>query len=934
MFPTTAMSHHFKVRLKYISVSVFAVLFLLITAQSKNKLVQKFPFHNFLTEVKDTVPGKTKRAIRDTIPSKPDSLKNISIPSTTDTIPSDSTRFNAGNDSSIVLTTIDTIGLKLSSDSLDAPITYDAEDSMVLDVPTQRITLYGKETKTNYKDNDLTAPVIELDQQTGNITASIKRDSLGKVLSMPTFKQGDFSSQSDSLKFNIKSGKGITKSTYTQQGEIYVYGKTIKKFDNDVFFVDRARFTTCNLDTPHFAFVSNKIKFINQKLAITGPVHPEFEGVPVPLYLPFGIFPLSKGRHSGFLMPEFTTNEQFGVGLEGLGYYKVLGDYWDVILRGNLYSYGGWTMNINPRYKKLYKYSGNLAFDVQSYKYNFKGDPDYSKNRSYRLTWSHSADTRARPGVTFGANVNVSSSKFNSQIPNNPTRNFSNQLTSSINYSKTWKDKPFNLTVSANHNQNTLLNLFNVNLPDVAFNVQTLYPFRKKDFVGTPKWFENIGVAYNGNARSLFSFYDTAGNILRQIKDTFQYGAHHSVPISLSLPQIGAFQIGPSISYDETWYQRKSFRRWDDIKKKVDTTSTKGLYTAREMSFGVSASTRIFGLIAAKSKDAKIQAIRHEIRPSIGFSYRPDLNKQFYDSLQIDTTGRKIAYSYFSDNVFPEYSQGKSGGISFSLENNLQMKVRNKKDTTAGALKKVSLIDGLGFNTFYNLLADSFNLSNINVSLRSNLFEKINLTGSANFDPYQVDATGERINKLVWRDKLVSLGRLTSGNLSLSSSFQGGGKDKNKKDKQSLKTNDYAEDLGYTNEEYQSELDYINNNPAEYADFNIPWSVNFSYALRFSRTRKSDYTGFTTNYSQDVNFGGTLNLTPKWQIGLNGSYNITQTQLGLVSISLAREMHCWQMAIQLSPVGKYRFFSINISPKSGMLRDLKINRTRYTYDDL
>jgi lipopolysaccharide assembly outer membrane protein LptD (OstA) len=912
---------------------VFAVASLLITAQSKNNTAPDYPFHFSLTDAYDTVPLLNKKTLSDSIIITTDSLTKNIITSSTDTLPQPSINTNEGNDSSIVVTTIDTIGLKLSSDSLDAPISYDAEDSMVLDVPTQRITLYGKETKTNYKDNNLTAPVIELDQQTGNIKASIRRDSLGKVLSMPTFKQGDFSSQSDSLLFNIKSGKGITKSTYTQQGEIYVYGKTIKKFNNDVFFVDRARFTTCNLDTPHFAFVSNKIKFINQKVAITGPVHPEFEGVPVPLYLPFGIFPLSKGRHSGFLMPEFTTNEQRGLGLEGLGYYKVLGDYWDVIVRGSTYSYGGWTLNINPRYKKLYKYNGNLGFDVQSFKNNFKGDPDYSKNRSYRFNWSHTADTRARPGVTFGANVNLSSSRYYEQIPNSPFQNFNNQLTSSINYSKTWKDKPFNLTVSGNHNQNTLLNLFNVNLPDVAFNVQTLYPFRQKDFVGTPKWFENIGVAYNGNLRSLFSFYDTAGNILRQIKDTFSYGAHHSVPISLSLPQIGAFQIGPSISYDETWYQRRSVRRFDTLKNKVDTVSSKGLYTAREMSFGVSASTRIFGLITAKNKNAKIQAIRHEIRPSLGFSYRPDLNKQFYDTIQVDTSGRKVAYSYFSDNVFSEYSQGRSGGISFSLENNLQMKVRDKKDTTAGALKKVTLIDGLSLNTFYNLLADSFNFSPINISLRSNLFEKINLTGSAQFDPYQVDASGERINELVWKNKPISLGRLTSGSLSASSSFQGGGKNKAKTDKQSLKTNDYAEDPGYTNDEYQSELDYINNNPVEYADFNIPWSVNFSYALRFSRIRKPDYTGFTTSYSQDVNFGGTLNLTPKWQIGLNGSYNITQTQLGVISVSLAREMHCWQMAIQLSPVGKYRFFSINISPKSGLLRDLKINRTRSTTGD-
>ena len=249
-------------------------------------------------------------------------------------------------------------------------------------------------------------------------------------------------------------------------------------------------------------------------------------------------------------------------------------------------------MNINPRYKKIYHYQGSLSFDIQNFKYNFKGDPDFSKNRSFHLSWNHSADTKSRPGVNFSAHVDAGSSSYNSRVPNDPYRNFQNQLSSSIVYSKTWKDKPFNLTVSANHNQNTLQKLINVNLPDVAFNVQTLYPFRKKEFVGTPKWFENIGIAYNGNAKSLFSFYDTTKNVFKHIIDTFQWGAHHSVPISLSLPQLGAFQIGPSISYDETWYQRKVIKTWDTTNHKLDTTITKGLYTARDMSFGVGISTR------------------------------------------------------------------------------------------------------------------------------------------------------------------------------------------------------------------------------------------------------------------------------------------------------------------------------------------------------
>ena len=199
----------------------------------------------------------------------------------------------------------DTINYITSKNAPDTVIEYTAEDSMVVDVPGKTITLYGQKATTQYKDNNLTAPVIALDQETGNITAAIKRDSTGKVISLPSYKQGDFSSESDSIKFNMKTGKGLTKSTYTTQGEMYVYGQVIKKVDNDVFYALRGRFTTCNLDTPHFAFVSNKIKFINNKMAITGPVHPEFEGVPIPIYFPFGIYPLNQGRHSGLLPGNF-----------------------------------------------------------------------------------------------------------------------------------------------------------------------------------------------------------------------------------------------------------------------------------------------------------------------------------------------------------------------------------------------------------------------------------------------------------------------------------------------------------------------------------------------------------------------------------------------------------------------------------------------------
>ena len=839
-------------------------------------------------------------------------------------------------DTSLNKETADTIHFRSAKNALEAPVAYTAEDSMVIDVPGKTVTLYGKKVTTNYKDNNLTGPIITFDEGSGDIIASIKRDSTGKVIAFPTFKQADFTSQSDSIRFNMKSGKGLTKSTYTQQGEMYVYAKVIKKVNPDVFFALRGRFTTCDLDTPHFAFISNKIEFINNKMAITGPVHPEVEGVPIPIYFPFGIFPLNQERHSGFLPPNFTVNQQKGLGLEGLGYYKVINQYWDIVVRSSIYSYGGWSLNFNPRYSKRYHYSGNLSFDIQHFNLNFKGDPDFQKNQSYHLTWSHSADTKSRPGVTFSANVNAGSSSYNAQVPNDATLNFQNQLTSSIAYSKTWQDKPFNLTITANHDQNTNLKLINVSLPTVGFNMTTVYPFRRKEAVGDLKWYENIGIGYSLNAQNRFSFYDTVQNksIFQQIRDTLQWGIHHSIPISLSLPSMGVFQLAPSVSYDETWYQNKVTRSWDSTRDTLNTKIQKGFYTARQMSFGLSVSTKIYGMITSKNKDAKIVAIRHQMTPTFGISYQPNFNRNNYYTVQIDSFGHKTALPYYSqsNNLYGPYTNGRFGGFNFGLENNLSMKVRNKKDTGQSAIKKISILDNLSINGSYNLFpVDFHHFSMISSSASTNLFNKINLTANANFNPYETNAFGLDTNILVWKAHPISLGRLTNASISLSSSFQGGNKKTG--EKAGVKPNELPPNAGYDQDQLNGDMAYIRNNPGEFADFNIPWSVNLSYSFALSKVFYFG-SGFKSLFTQNLNFGGTLNLTPKWQMGINGYYNVSLGQLNPLSLSISRDLHCWQMSINMTPLGIYRYFSINISPKSPLLRDLKINRTRSFYNGL
>ena len=906
------MSQLNKGKAKYILELALVLLLFTITMYCSANGFSNKDFHSYLTT--DTIPVKAGKDLN------ADSLKKQNQKTTAGEL--------AGNkisDTNIVVKT-DTFAFKSSKESLDAPVVYHADDSMVMDIPAQRIILYGKKTQVTYLDNILTSPRIEFDQKTNIVSAYLVKDSNGNVIAYPEFNQADFKTKSDSIKFNMKTGKGMTKGTYTQQGELFIYGEKIKKVDADVFYALRGRFTTCNLDTPHFAFVSKRIKFISKKMAITGPVHPEVENVPIPIILPFGIYPLNQGRHSGILAPTFTANEQLGLALEGLGYYKVINDQWDVVLRGTIYSYGGWTANLSPRYYKRYHYQGNLAVDIQHLR-----DLDKSGARNFNVRWSHSSDTKARPGVSFNASLNAGSSGFNSAVPNSPQRNFQNQLNSSITYSKIWKDKPFNLNVSANHNQNTNSKLMNFNLPDIGFNVNTIYPFRRKEVIGAYKWFENIGVALNTNIRSLSSFYDTAGGFFKQFAENYQWGASHNVPISLSLPQVGNFQIAPGISYQERWYQEKFIRTWNDTGKKIDTTITKGFYTAREMSFSLGVSTRIFGMFTFKKK-SRVQAIRHEIRPNISASYKPDMNRQFWYSTQVDTAKNFRRYSVHERGIFGAFGEGKFGGLNFGIDNNLQMKVRNKKDTSAGAVKKITLIDGFSITSSYNFLEDSFQLKPFNINMRTNLFDKISISASAIVVPYLTNSNGDFIDQLVWNKK-IGLGKLTSANIALQTQFKGG--DKNEKlpntNQQQIQTVNPISGLPLN--EYQQEAAYISNNPGEFANFNIPWSISISYAFNFNRQALGFRTGgYTNTFSQNVNWTGSLNLTPKWQIGLTGSYNITLKELGMISMYLTREMHCWQIAINISPVGRYRSFNISISPKSGLLRDLKINRTRYFYD--
>ncbi|WP_344978044.1 putative LPS assembly protein LptD [Compostibacter hankyongensis] len=878
-------------------------------------------------------------AAADTLPPSPDRLPppDIILPADSGAAQSSDSLRPAGNTTAPSRDTgtlsQDTTHVPYSKDTLDAPVKFQAEDSVTLVVPEKKIYLY-KGANVDYKDINLKAGKVMLDQATQVVDAHYIKDSADEKTELPVFtQQGQEPLESDSMLYNFKSTRGKIYNTVTQQGEGFLYADQAKKQKDNSIDNAEAIFTTCDEYPPHFAFHAKKVKIIPNKLLISGPANVEIMEIPTPLFIPFAIFPLTHGQRTGILPPTYEAAQQKGIGLTNGGYYFGLGDYFDLTVRGDIYSYGSWALNLNPRYFKRYHYSGSMMLSIATTRFGDPQTSDFTRSRDFRIMWSHSMDSKARPGVTFSASVNAGTSTYNQYNVTDPSIRLNNTLSSSIAFSKAWQGSPFNLTLSANHNQNTSTRQVNITLPEAAFTMNTIYPFQPKEYAGTPKWYEKIGIGYSLNARNSVDFIDTT--LLKPgFFDKFQTGIQHQVPISLTLPPLGPVTVSPSVSYTERWYTKKMYRTFDAKHNRLDTTYDKGLYTAREMTMGLSVSSAVYGMFQfnKRNRNAKVQAIRHVMRPSLSLSYKPDMNQQYYYNVKVDTSALTPyqRVSVFDGIGFGPFSEGRYGGISFGIDNNLEMKVFSKKDTATHS-KKIKLLDGFGINGGYNLVADSFQLQPFSVYARTLLFDKINISASGTVDPYVHDYTGRMIDKYVWEQGRFSLGELRNGSISISTSF----KSPDKKGKKEEDTQDETDQLqpGQNPLDLQQEqMRRMQENPGDFVDFDIPWSINLSYSLNFTKTRTPDYKRDTTIFAQSLNFNGDFSLTPKWKIGLSSGFDFLNKRLTYTTVNITRDLHCWRMSINIVPLGFYKSFNITLNPTAGILHDLRINRRRQFYD--
>lgn len=877
----------------------------------------------------------------------------------------------------------------LNKSSLERPAFSTAKDSIITDFSDGKrmIYYYGGATVT-YQNMKLTADYLEYDMKTNTVYAcGRKNPTTGEMEGLPEMTESGQTYKMDELRYNFDTQKARITNMVTKESEGILQGKKIKMMPDKSINMRDGVYTVCDLEEPHYYLKLSLAKVITKpsQKTVFGPAWPVVAGVPIPIGLPFGFVPQKPTRATGLLMPTFGEEQARGFYARDMGMYFVFGDYFDLSLTGSYYTLGSWSVDVNSRYKVNYKFNGTLAFTFSNDQTGEKGSTDFVQSQNFGFRWSHSQDAKSHPGTTFSASVNFSSPSNSRYNARSVTDAQQNQIGSSVSYSHNWNGK-FNLSVNAQHNQNSRDSSYSFTLPNVTFSVTRFYPFKQKTRVGKEKFYEKISLGYSTSFQNRVNFKlrelqdyvidgsgnfmykeDANGNLYRvkEMGDSLgvkalqklNNGMSHSFQIGL--PNFTLFKyinVTPSLSYGMNWMFSKGRQylenELDDdgnpvmVKDKEGNeviaqklvsdpgTAFNGFGITHNYSGSMSMSTRIYGMFNF-GKHRKIQAIRHVITPSMSLSYSPEKGTSFNGWRTLDAYYDKRG-SYHAESMYNIYSvtghhnsvsppgRGKSGTVSLSIGNNLEAKVRDLRDTTGTGSKKVKLLDQLNINTSYNFLADSLRMQNVGVTVSTNLIDKINISGNLNFDPYAIDGKGQRINKFNVAVTGVPL-RLTNASLSASFSYNGKGAingDDGKKQGQGGGDANSYQRIYY----HPITGEYIPGGYVYYMNPNSPWSINVSYSFNYAKSYSYQSTTqeliVNNKFTQTINLSGNVKLTPRLSIQATSGFDLMAMRFTTTQFSATYDLHCFNIAVSWVPMGTYKSYSFRIAANASALADL------------
>ncbi len=817
---------------------------------------------------------------------------------------------------------------------LDNIVEYSSQDSIVM--RGKNVYMYGQ-GDIKYGDMHLTADQIEMDMTNSTVYAVGRTDTLGEVIGLPVFMEGQDSYESKMMKYNFKTKKGYITDVITQQGEGYLTGGTTKKTEGEDYYLKDGRYTTCdNHEDPHFYIQLTKAKFRPNKDIVTGPAYMVLAGLPLPLAVPFGYFPFTKEYSSGIIFPSFGNDYQRGFYLSDGGYYFAINDNIDLALTGEIYTKGSWGLNARSNYVKRYKYSGSFSLNYLTSIYGEKGSPDYSKQTNFQIQWTHSQDAKANPNMSLSASVNFATSGYSR---NNQATYYSDAFTentksSTVNMTYRFPQSKWSLSTTANVAQRSRDSTLTVSFPNVTITMSQIYPFKRKRAVGDEKWYEKIRMSYSGQFQNSLTAQQDEFFKKSLIKD-WRNGMKHSIPISATFNVFKYLNISPQISLTDRMYTSKVKRQWDPNAAAEVCDTSYSFYNVWDFNASISMDTKIYGFFQPmKFLGDKVKMIRHVLTPTISFSATPDFSSKFfgyYGSYEYpDANGnmKSRKYSYFQNTLFGVPGQGRTGAVTVSLANNLEMKVRNDNDSIGE--KKISLIENFTVSQSYNFVADSLNWSNINTSLMLRLVKNFNLNLSAVWDvyTYQLNEAGNpvRVNIPRWKAG-KGIGKLSSTGTSFSYTFNNDTFRRKKRDTSDLNGDEEDEDDNHSHSHGDKKEDELNLNADGYAKWSVPWSLTVNYSINYSygafNKVKMDYDG---KWTQNLSFSGNIRPTKNWNFGFSASYNFDTHKLAYMNCNISRDMHCFTMRASFVPVGPYKSYNFHISVKSSLLQDLKYDK--------
>ncbi|MBG0859234.1 MAG: LPS-assembly protein LptD, partial [Bacteroidales bacterium] len=842
--------------------------------------------------------------------------------------------------------TLSTKMKRISSDAIDKQVTYSATGLIRSDLINKTTTLI-QGAEVNYGAMQIKADSIVFNMETNVVFAAGRKDTTGKITGKPVFKEGDQEFEADELSYNFKTRKAYIKSIVTEQEDGLLRSAYTKLLEDGTSNIARSTYSTCDADTPHFYINLPRAKVYPGKKIVSGPGNLVFEGVPLPLVIPFGFFPIqTKRQAAGIIVPKPHYEAGRGYALTDGGYYMPINDYFDLTLKGNIFTNGSWMVTGQTNYNRLYKYSGNLSFSYANNISGHKGLEDYNKSVNYNFAWSYVQNPKARPGSRFSASVNMSSSGFDRNNSYNLNDHITTQRQSSVSYSKTWEGTPFNMSASMNHSQNVRNKTVSLNLPKVSFNASRIYPLKSRRSAGPRKWYQELQFQYSASLDNQISTYDSL-LFTKSVWNNMRTGFSHEAPLSLQIRPFRNFSISPQISYKGVLYTQKIEKRWDPfyfdpnkdkIVPSIINDTLRGFFYGHAInpSIGASYNPQVFGTFQFKNRpDARLQAIRHVMKPSVSFSYTPSfkgLSSRMFRQVQYDTTGRMRNYSIFDGNIFgtPSLST-RSGNISFNLTNILEAKVF-ARDDTSGKAKKVKLIENFGIATSYNIFADSLNWAPVSMVMRTTLFENIGISARSDFSLYALNSRGTPTGTFLWT-KSRKLMRMNNFGVSIDFDLQRLLQKKEGGEAQGSRPaiqSQGPQGPGITpgaNPAAAMEAADRQMDEYGYPIFDVPWTMNVSYAFNYSKP------AFTSNISQTLSLRGTLTLTKKTSISYSSGFDFTQKQITMTQIQISRDLHCWDMSFNWIPNGYMKMWEFSIRVKAAVLADLKYERRKDYHDN-